>query len=148
VYLQLGRLVAQKKVAERTLAQREEMLGLTRQRVTAGLDTALELTQSEGALPDARNQIEAINEQIMLARHALAALTAQPVNALDGLSPACPARAERRRAPSGRRPAGAPSRHRGRALAGRGRGGQHPQRARRVLSRHRAQRPGGPVLSA
>jgi outer membrane protein TolC len=90
VYLQLGRLVAQKKVAERTLAQREEMLGLTRQRVTAGLDTALELTQSEGALPDARNQIEAINEQIMLARHALAALTAQPVNALDGLSPALP----------------------------------------------------------
>lgn len=90
VYLQLGRLVAQKKVAERTLAQREEMLGLTRQRVTAGLDTALELTQSEGALPEARNQIEAINEQIMLARHALAALTAQPVNALDGLSPALP----------------------------------------------------------
>jgi hypothetical protein len=26
----------------------------------------------------------------MLARHALAALTAQPVNALDGLSPALP----------------------------------------------------------
>jgi outer membrane protein TolC len=51
VYLQLGRLVAQKKVAERTLAQREEMLGLTRQRVTAGLDTALELTQSEARCP-------------------------------------------------------------------------------------------------
>ena len=92
VYLQLGRLVAQKGVAERTLAQREEMLGLTRQRVAAGLDTALELTQSEGALPDARNQIEAIDEQIMLARHALAALTAQPVGALDSLSPALPVR--------------------------------------------------------
>lgn len=90
VYLQLGRLLAQKRVAERTLAQREQLLQLTHQRVVAGLDTALEQTQSEGALPDARVQIEALDEQVMLARHALAALTAQPIQALDSLTPSLP----------------------------------------------------------
>ncbi len=46
---------------------------------------ALELRQGEGALPEARQQIEALDEQIALARHALAALTAQPPDALDAL---------------------------------------------------------------
>jgi NodT family efflux transporter outer membrane factor (OMF) lipoprotein len=85
-YAQLGRLQAQRLVAERNLAQRNEMLSLIRQRVQAGLDTTVELKQGEGALPDVRNQIEALDEQIGLARHALAALTGQPPAALDGLS--------------------------------------------------------------
>ena len=42
-----------------------------------GLDTNLELHQSEGALPEARQQIEALQEQAELAQHALAALTGQ-----------------------------------------------------------------------
>jgi NodT family efflux transporter outer membrane factor (OMF) lipoprotein len=41
------------------------------------LDTQLELRQSEGALPEARQQIEALQEQVTLAQHALAALTGQ-----------------------------------------------------------------------
>lgn len=77
-YLQWARLAAQRAVAERTLAQREETLRLVRDRVSAGLDTRLELRQSEGGLPEARQQIEALDEQIALARHALDALTAQP----------------------------------------------------------------------
>jgi NodT family efflux transporter outer membrane factor (OMF) lipoprotein len=84
--VQLARLQAQREVAQRTLAQRGEMLALIRQRVQAGLDTTVELRQGEGALPDTRVQIEALNEQITLTRHALAALTGQAPHALDGLA--------------------------------------------------------------
>ena len=77
-YVQWARLAAQRDVAQRTLAQREETLRLVRDRVSAGLDTRLELRQSEGGLPEARQQIEALDEQIAIARHALDALTAQP----------------------------------------------------------------------
>jgi NodT family efflux transporter outer membrane factor (OMF) lipoprotein len=42
--------------------------------VGAGLDTNLELRQSEGALPDARQQLEALQEQAQVTRNALAAL--------------------------------------------------------------------------
>ena len=84
-WVQLGRLQAQREVAQRTLTQREQMLAVIRQRVDAGLDTRVELRQGEGALPDARQQIEALDEQIALARHALAALVAQPPNAFETL---------------------------------------------------------------
>ncbi|MGH8796615.1 MAG: efflux transporter outer membrane subunit [Caldimonas sp.] len=86
-YLQLARLLRQREIAERSLAQRDEFLGLIRQRVQAGIDTAVELRQGEGALPETRQQIEALDEQMGLARHALAALTVQPPNALDALAP-------------------------------------------------------------
>jgi NodT family efflux transporter outer membrane factor (OMF) lipoprotein len=85
-YGQLGRLIEQREVAARTLKQRDEMLSLTRQRVQSGLDTNVELRQSEGTLPETRQQIEQLDEQIALTRHALAALTAQAPNALAGLS--------------------------------------------------------------
>lgn len=84
-YVQLGRLFEQREVAARTLKQRDETLALIRQRVQSGLDTNVELRQGEGALPESRQQIEQLDEQIMLTRHALAALTAQPPNALDTL---------------------------------------------------------------
>lgn len=86
-YLQLARLGEQREVAERTLAQRDALLGLVRQRVQAGLDTTVELRQGEGALPEIRQQIEAIDEQRTLMRHALAALTVQAPSALDTLQP-------------------------------------------------------------
>ncbi len=86
-YAQLGRLLAQRDVIQRLLTQREEVLALVRQRVQAGLDTAVELKQGEGALPDARVQLEAVQEQIVLARHALAALAGKGPNSLDALSP-------------------------------------------------------------
>ena len=85
-YFQWARLVDQLAVAKRTLAQREETLKLVRDRVSAGLDTRLELRQSEGGLPQARQQIEALGEQIALAQHALDALVAKP-NATQGLAP-------------------------------------------------------------
>ena len=77
-YFQWARLSEQQVVARRTLAQRDETLKLVRDRVSAGLDTRLELRQSEGGLPEARQQIEALDEQIALAQHALDALVGQP----------------------------------------------------------------------
>jgi NodT family efflux transporter outer membrane factor (OMF) lipoprotein len=85
-YVQLARLQAQRDVTQRTLAQRGEMLGLIRQRVQAGLDTTVELRQGEGALPDTRVQMEVLDEQITLNRHALAVLTGQAPQALDALA--------------------------------------------------------------
>lgn len=86
-YVQLARQLAQREVAVRSLAQRDELLSLVRQRVDAGLDTNVELRQGEGALPETRQQIEALDEQIALSRHLLAALSAQPMEATAGLSP-------------------------------------------------------------
>ncbi|MGZ5183728.1 MAG: efflux transporter outer membrane subunit [Caldimonas sp.] len=86
-YVQLARLLEQREVLQRSLAQRDQVLGLIRQRVSAGLDTTAELRQGEGALPEARQQIEAIDEQIALARHAIAALAALPPDAGDSLAP-------------------------------------------------------------
>lgn len=85
-YVQLGRLFEQRDVAVRALKQRDETLALITQRVQSGLDTAVEQRQGEGALPESRQQIEQLDEQIVLTRHALAALTAQPPDALDGLT--------------------------------------------------------------
>ena len=86
-YVQLARLLAQREVAERTLAQRTNMLALIRQRVGAGLDTQVELRQGEGSLPEARLAIEQLNEQITNTRHALAALASVAPYSLDTLQP-------------------------------------------------------------
>lgn len=75
-YIQLLRVQEQLAVARRTLEQRQQQLQLVRQRVQAGLDTTLEQRQSEGALPEARQQVEALQEQAETTRNALAALVA------------------------------------------------------------------------
>ncbi len=77
-YIQWARLQDRLAVADRTLAQREELYKLVRDRVSAGLDTRLQLKQSEASIPEARQQIEALNEQIAIAQHALDALVAKP----------------------------------------------------------------------
>ena len=86
-YVQLARAVEQRDVLQRALAQREEMFSLTRQRVSAGLDSAVELRQTEGLRPETRQQLEATDEQIALSRHALAALLAEPPQRFDSLTP-------------------------------------------------------------
>ncbi|RYF37584.1 MAG: efflux transporter outer membrane subunit, partial [Comamonadaceae bacterium] len=87
-YVQLARINGQLEVGQRTLAQREEALRLVRDRVNAGLDTRLELRQSEGSLPEARQQIEALREQAVLANNALAALVGKPNTAAVPVPPA------------------------------------------------------------
>jgi len=71
-------LTEQHTVAERTLAQRGQSLQLVQDRVKVGLDTQLELRQAEGALPEARQQLASLDEQIALTRNALAALIGEP----------------------------------------------------------------------
>lgn len=73
-YFQLVRVQEQLGVARRALEQREHQLRLVRERVQAGLDTTLELRQAEGALPEARQQVEALQEQAATTHNALAAL--------------------------------------------------------------------------
>ncbi len=86
-WVQLSRLLAQREVASRTLAQREEILDLIRRRVRGGLDTMVELRQGEGALPETRQRIEELDEQIVLTRHALAALSGRGPDAADAVAP-------------------------------------------------------------
>ena len=86
-YVALARLVAQRDVAARALAQREELQRLTQERVGAGLDSQVELTQAQAAVPDARTQIEALEEQITLGRRQIAVLSGQAPDALSTLTP-------------------------------------------------------------
>lgn len=86
-YLALARLLAQREVAERTIALRQQTLELVQRRVKGGLDTQVELRQAESTVPDARTQRLVLDEQITLVRHALAALTSQVPTALDALAP-------------------------------------------------------------
>lgn len=86
-YVALARLVALRDVAVRTVAQRQEQQRLTQERTAAGLDSQVELTQAQAAVPDARTQIEALDEQITLARRQLAVLSGQSPDALPALTP-------------------------------------------------------------
>lgn len=86
-YVALARLTAQREVAKRALAQREEQQRLTQERMAAGLDSQVELTQAQAAVPDARTQIEALEEQITLARRQIAVLSGQAPDALATLAP-------------------------------------------------------------
>ena len=86
-WVQLGRLGEQRVVLQRALAQRDEVLRLVQQRFAAGIDTAVEVRQGEGALPETRQQIESIDEQIELTRNAIAALLAEPPQRFATLQP-------------------------------------------------------------
>jgi len=86
-YVQLAQLLEQRAVLQRSLAQREEILGLVKQRVAAGLDSAVELRQSEGAVPELRAALEATDEQVALTRHLLAVLSVQGPDAVNGWAP-------------------------------------------------------------
>jgi NodT family efflux transporter outer membrane factor (OMF) lipoprotein len=80
-YVELYRENALADIAERSAAQRENILAITRRRVAAGLDTKLELRQAEGQLPQAhvaRDQAQAAAD---LAVHQLAVLTGQGADA-------------------------------------------------------------------
>ena len=80
-YVQLARWQAQEQVAMRAIAQRENTLALVRDRYNAGLDTQLEVRQSESGVPEARVQLAQVLEQKQLSQNALAALLGQPAQA-------------------------------------------------------------------
>ncbi len=86
-YIALARLGSQREWAQRAVAQRQHLFSLTADRVNAGLDSQLEQRQAEGAMLEAQAQAEAVDEQIELVRHQLAALTGQGPNAYATLMP-------------------------------------------------------------
>ena len=73
-YIQLERAYLLLDVANSTLQQRAQIASLTRDRNAAGLDSRLEVQQTEETLPAAREQILQLQERIELSRHQLAAL--------------------------------------------------------------------------
>ncbi len=73
-YADLGRLYAEREVAERAVGLRTETLGLVQNRVTNGLDTQGELRQAEAGPPAARADLAALDEQVVQTRNRIAAL--------------------------------------------------------------------------
>jgi NodT family efflux transporter outer membrane factor (OMF) lipoprotein len=76
-YIELYREYALADIAERSEAQRRNIVDITRHRVAAGLDTQLELRQAEGQLPQARVARAQAESAADLAVHQLAVLTGQ-----------------------------------------------------------------------
>lgn len=89
-YYALARLLAQRELAEARAHQRADLAQLVERRVKAGLDTRVELETAQGVLPEIARDVAALDEQISLARHTLAALIGQGPNAVDSLSPKLP----------------------------------------------------------
>jgi NodT family efflux transporter outer membrane factor (OMF) lipoprotein len=76
-YIELYRENALADIAQRSEVQRQNIIDITRRRVTAGLDTQLEIREAEGQLPQARVQHEQARAAADLAIHELATLTGQ-----------------------------------------------------------------------
>jgi NodT family efflux transporter outer membrane factor (OMF) lipoprotein len=73
-YVQLDHAWQLQQVADEELARAEKMLALTRQRRGAGIDNELQVRQAQARVPLAQQQRQAAQQQIDLARNALAAL--------------------------------------------------------------------------
>ncbi len=86
-YISLAKMGTQLDVAERAMEQRQEIYNLTKSRLQVGIDTKVEVSQAQSYYYEARVQREIVLEQMELIRHQLAALTGQPMNALDKVSP-------------------------------------------------------------
>ncbi|SDX61572.1 efflux transporter, outer membrane factor (OMF) lipoprotein, NodT family [Collimonas sp. OK242] len=74
-YLQLATQFALRDISSATLAQQTSIASIARRKLAAGLGTRLEVSQAETALPDARANIEKIDENIALLRNQIAALS-------------------------------------------------------------------------
>jgi NodT family efflux transporter outer membrane factor (OMF) lipoprotein len=80
-YIELYRQNALADIALRSEAQRQNIIDITRRRVTAGLDTQLEIREAEGQLPQARVAYEQAQGAADLAVHELATLSGQGADA-------------------------------------------------------------------
>ncbi|WP_200909677.1 MULTISPECIES: efflux transporter outer membrane subunit [unclassified Sphingomonas] len=76
-YADLAALYAGRAVQASALGVRQQTERLTADRVTAGLDTRAELKQAQSAVPAARADLAATDEQIALTRNRIAALLGQ-----------------------------------------------------------------------
>jgi len=73
-YADLARLYAERDVAEEALRIRQDTAGLVSERVRNGIDTEGQRRQASSAVPAARADLSAIDEQITLAHNQIAAL--------------------------------------------------------------------------
>ena len=90
-YADLVGLYAERDVAERALAVRQETEALVVKRVDNGLDTRAELSQAQAGAPAARADLAALDEQIAITHDALAALAgAGPDRGLSIQRPSAP----------------------------------------------------------
>ncbi len=74
-YIALARASDQLDLAQQTLDARQKVLQLARDRVSAGLDSQVDLKQVEATIPAAREQIAVWQETLTLTRNQLAALS-------------------------------------------------------------------------
>ena len=84
-YFTLGHALEQKKILEQSLKQRQQLALLTQQRLSAGLDTQQDFQQTKSTIPALRSDILKMDEQIHLARHAIAALIGQTPDSTQNL---------------------------------------------------------------
>ncbi len=84
-YIELYRQNALADIAQRSEAQRQNILDITHRRVSAGLDTQLEIREAEGELPQARVAYEQARAAADLAVHELATLSGQGADAYSSI---------------------------------------------------------------
>ena len=73
-WFQMERLYLLHDVIEASIRQRTDILNLTTQRVSAGLDTNVELRQAEAGLPQARLDLMQVEESMAVTRNQISAL--------------------------------------------------------------------------
>ncbi|MEN5199216.1 efflux transporter outer membrane subunit [Pseudomonas wadenswilerensis] len=74
VYIQLSLHFAQRDIVKAELEQQEQILALAERRLAGGIGTHFEVSQAQTPLPETHRQLDAMNEEIALARNQLAAL--------------------------------------------------------------------------
>ena len=74
VYIQLSLYFAEYDIVKATLEQQEQILALAERRLAGGIGTHFEVSQAQTPLPETHRQLDALNEEIALARNQLAAL--------------------------------------------------------------------------
>lgn len=86
-YLNLQNGLAQHEVIKRVMAQRDDVVKLTKGRQQAGLDTEVEVKQAESAAASARVELTQVETTIAQLRNQLAALTASNSAEMQKIAP-------------------------------------------------------------
>ena len=73
-YFNLQRLFVQREVSKAAIQQRDDVVRITAQRFSAGLDTKVEVKQAEATLATVRTELAQYDEAIAISRNQLAAL--------------------------------------------------------------------------
>ncbi|ANB72197.1 RND transporter [Paraburkholderia phytofirmans OLGA172] len=73
-------------IAKATLQQQQQIVDLSNRRLKGGLGTRLEVSQAETPIPEYERQIDALEEEIALARNQLAALAGSGPGAGDSIT--------------------------------------------------------------